>query len=152
MRGFLGTAAPFGADLNLVIQVAMGAALLIGAVLARRRHYAAHAFCQTAVLLLNLVLIALLMWPSFYRQVLPVLPARLGHRYYALATAHAAVGAVAELLGLYIALVAGSNLVPRKLRFRRWKLWMRAELALWWAVIFTGAGVYYAWYLAAPSP
>lgn len=33
MKGFLGTWASFSADLNLVIQIAMGVALLVGAFL-----------------------------------------------------------------------------------------------------------------------
>lgn len=151
-EGFLGTGASFGADANLVVQAAMGAALLAGTYLARKKRYTAHGICQTTVLLLNLVMIALVMWPSFQRQVMPPLPAHLGDRYYAVATGHAALGIAAELLGLYIVLVAGTNVVPRRLRFQRWKLWMRVELALWWVVVLTGVGTYYAWYLAPPSP
>jgi len=37
MKGFLGTGATFGADLNLVVQLIMGVALAIGAILARRQ-------------------------------------------------------------------------------------------------------------------
>lgn len=132
MKGLLGIGATFAADLNLIVQVAMGIALLVGTFLARRKRYAAHGVCQTTVLLLNLVMITLVMWPSFHTQIMPRLPARLGRRYYAVATSHAALGIVAELFGLYIVLVAGTNIVPRRLRFQRWKLWMRAELALWW--------------------
>ena len=99
------------------------------------------------MLLLNLVMIALVMSPSF-RQVAPQLPAGLRDRYYAIATAHAALGTVAELLGLYIILVAATKLVPRRLRFDNWKLWMRTELVLWWAVLLIGAGTYYVWYMA----
>jgi hypothetical protein len=64
VEGFLGTGAPFAADLNLVVQVAMGTALLVGAFFARHRRYRAHAICQTTVLLLNLVMIAAVMWPA----------------------------------------------------------------------------------------
>ena len=35
MKGFLGTGAPFGADLNLVAQLIMGSALIAGVLLAR---------------------------------------------------------------------------------------------------------------------
>ena len=152
MKGFLGTGATFAADLNLIINVAMGIALLVGTVLARRKRYAAHGVCQTTVLLLNLVMTALVMWPSFHAQIMPRLPARLGRRYYAVATGHAALGTVAELFGLYVVLVAGTNIVPRRLRFKHWKLWMRVELALWWIVLLTGIGTYYVWYLAPASP
>jgi uncharacterized membrane protein YozB (DUF420 family) len=152
MKGFLGTGATFGADLNILVQATMGAALIMGTFLARRKRYRAHAACQTTVLLLNLVTIALVMWPSFHTQIMPRLPARLGRRYYAVATAHAALGIMAELFGLYIVLVAGTNVVPRRLRFQHWKLWMRVELALWWVVLLSGVGTYYAWYLAPVSP
>src|SRR5690242_17462651 len=32
---------------------------------------------------------------------------------------------------------------------RRWKLWMRLELALWWLVLLTGSGIYKIWYTAS---
>ncbi len=150
MKGFLGTGATFEADLNLLVQVAMGVALLFGAWLARRKRFAAHGVCQTTVLLLNLVMIALVMGPSF-RQVEPQLPAGLGDRYYAVATVHATLGTAAELLGLYIVLVAATKLIPERLRFQRWKVWMRTELALWWLVVLIGVGTYYVWYMA-PQP
>jgi uncharacterized membrane protein YozB (DUF420 family) len=145
-RGFLGTGAPLVADVNLLLQLAMGAALLIGAWLARRKRFVAHGICQTAVLLLNLVPITAVMWPSFHGLVLPRLSKHLHSRFYAVATIHGALGAVAELFGLYIALAAGTNLLPRRLRFERWKLWMRVELALWWLVLISGVVTYGVWY------
>ena len=48
-KGFLGTGAPFGADLNLVVQLIMGVALIAGALLARQKRYTGHGICQTAV-------------------------------------------------------------------------------------------------------
>jgi hypothetical protein len=72
-------------------------------------------------------------------------------RYYTLAAIHGALGMAAEILGLYIVLVAGTNILPQRLRFKRWKLWMRAELALWTLVLLGGAGTYYAWYIAPLS-
>ncbi len=149
MKGFLGTQAGFGADLNLLIQIAMGIALIVGAVLARCKRYRAHGACQAAVLALNLVLISSAMWPSFYSQVLPRLPKHLAKRYYAIATIHGVLGAVAELFGLYILLVAGTNVLPQAWRFHRWKLWMRIELALWLIVLLTGIATYFIWYAVA---
>jgi uncharacterized membrane protein YozB (DUF420 family) len=146
MRGFLGTPASFSADLNLVVQIAMGIALLVGALLARSKRYSAHGACMASVLLLNLVMIVLVMWPSFHELVLPKIPARLPRRYYAVATIHGALGAATELFGLYILLVTGTEVVPERLRFRRWKLWMRLELAIWWVVLLSGIGTYFIWY------
>lgn len=151
MRGFLGTPASFSADLNLVLQIAMGIALLAGALLARAKRYSAHGACMSAVLLLNLVMIALVMWPSFHELVLPKIPARLARRYYAVATVHGASGAATELFGIYVLLVAGTEAVPQRWRFRRWKLWMRVELAIWWVVLLSGIGTYFLWY-GAPHP
>jgi uncharacterized membrane protein YozB (DUF420 family) len=148
--GFLGTGAPFAADVNLIAQLAMGVALLAGAWLARRKRYTSHGICQASVLLLNLVPVIAFMWPSFHGRVLPRLPRHLGKRFYALATAHAALGAAAELFGLYLVLVAGTSILPAWLRIRRWKLWMRVELALWWVAVAAGLATYYAWYMPGP--
>ena len=69
--------------------------------------------------------------------MLPELPGHLGRSYFAIATAHGVLGMVAELFACYILLVAGTNLLPPRLRFTRYKLWMRAALcglvyaALW---------------------
>ena len=146
LKGFLGTQAGFGADLTLVLQVAMGVSLIAGVFLARAKRYAMHGVCQTTVLLLNLVLIASFMWPSFSFQVLPRLPKHFSKPYYGVAAVHGSLGAMAELLGLYILLVAGTNVVPQSWRFRRWKLWMRIEMALWLFVLLIGIGTYLVWY------
>lgn len=148
IKGFLGTGATFEADLNLVVQVIMGAALIAGSCLARRKRYAAHGICQTTVLLLNLGMIGLVMWPSFEQQVTPVLPQGLHKRYFAVATIHALLGLTAEFLGIYIVIVAGTRVLPQPLRFKDWKRWMRTELMLWSIVVLTGLGTYYAWYIA----
>jgi hypothetical protein len=58
------------------------------------------------------------------------------------------LGITAELLGLYIVIVAGTNVLPRWLRFKQWKWWMRTELALWMIVLLSDVGTYYAWYMA----
>jgi uncharacterized membrane protein YozB (DUF420 family) len=148
INGFLGTGATFEADLNLVVQVVMGVALVAGTLLAKQKRYVAHGMCQTTVLLLNLGMIGFLMWPSFQQQVRPALPGSLRKWYFATATIHALLGGTAELLGLYIVIVAGTRVLPQSLRFKDWKRWMRAELVLWSIVVLTGVGTYYAWYIA----
>jgi uncharacterized membrane protein YozB (DUF420 family) len=147
VKGFLGAGATFEADVNLVVQLAMAGALVAGVVLAKRKRYKAHGICQTTVLLLNLLMIGLVMWPSFRRQVNPRLPKLLHKAYYAAPVIHAALGITAELLGLYIVLVAGTNVLPAWLRFRNWKRWMRTELVLWFVVVISGLWTYYAWYI-----
>jgi uncharacterized membrane protein YozB (DUF420 family) len=148
MKGFLGTGATFGADLNLVVQLIMGVALAIGAILARYKRYKAHGICQTAVLVLNLLMIGLVMWPSFQQQVKPALSKVLHKWYYEAAAIHAVLGITAELLGLYIVIVAATDVLPQFLRFKHWKWWMRTEVVLWAIVLISGVGTYCAWYVA----
>lgn len=151
MNGLLGTGATFSADLNLIVQITMGLALLAGMFLAKRKKFRAHKYCQSSVMLLNLVMIFLIMAPSFHKQVQPQLPGGLKEAYYLAPYVHAILGTIAEVLGIYIVLVAATRLVPKKLRFKRYKPWMRTELALWWLVILIGIGTYYLWYIAPAS-
>jgi uncharacterized membrane protein YozB (DUF420 family) len=148
MKGFLGNGATFAADFNLVVQLIMGTALIAGARLAKHKRYKAHGICQTTVLLLNLFMIGLVMWPSFQQQVKPTLSRGPHKWYYEVAILHAVLGTTAELLGLYIVIVAGTNVLPAGLRFKHWKWWMRTELVLWVIVLLSGIGTYCAWYVA----
>jgi uncharacterized membrane protein YozB (DUF420 family) len=145
--GILGTQASFAADVVLLLEIAMGAALLCGAGLARAKRYRQHAWCQSTVVILNLAVIAATMVPSFRMQVLPRIPAKLSKPYVALATTHAALGSITELAALYILLAAGTRLLPERLRIQRYKLWMRTVLALWWLVLFLGFATYARWYV-----
>jgi uncharacterized membrane protein YozB (DUF420 family) len=146
-KGFPGTAAPLYADLTLLLEMAMGVGLLVGAVLARLGRFRGHAWCQASIVLLNVVLIGLTMLPTFHRLILPRLPSRIGKPYYALAAAHGGLGIVAELGGLYILLAAGTNLLPEKFRIKRYKFWMRSVLLVWWTVLLLGAATYTRWYV-----
>jgi uncharacterized membrane protein YozB (DUF420 family) len=125
----------------------MGVGLLIGAWLARRRRFRQHAWCQSAIVLLNLAVIVLVMMPSFQVQVVPEIPLRLGKTYYALATAHAALGTITEIAGLYILLAAGTGVLPEKFRITKYKAWMRTVLVLWWLVLLLGLATYARWYV-----
>ena len=104
IKAFLETAAPRGANVVLLLEIVMGIGLLLGARLARKGRFRQHAWCQSAIVLLNLAVVTVMMIPSFHVYVLPGVPAKLGKAYYALATTHGAFGAVTELAGLYIAL------------------------------------------------
>ncbi len=146
VKGFLGTGATFGADVNLVVQLVMAGALLAGVLLAKQKHYRAHGICQTTVLLLNLLIIGFVMWPAFL-QANPTISKALHRSYYAAPMVHAALGMMVELLGLYIVLVAATNLLPVWLRVKNWKQWMRVEFVLWLVVLISGVGTYYAWYI-----
>ncbi len=146
-EGFLGTKAPRYADVVLLLEIGMGLVLVIGAVLARKKMFRLHAWCQSTIVLLNLAIVVLMMVPSFRVHVSPKLPAKLGKAYYALATAHAALGGVTEVAGLYILLAAGTNILPQHLRLTKYKEWMRTVLVLWWLVILLGLMTYIRWYV-----
>jgi Ca2+/H+ antiporter len=144
---FKETVAPLYANFILFLEIAMGVALLIGTLLAHLRRFRQHAWCQSLIVLINLAVIVLTMIPSFRAHVSPRIPLKLGKPYYALATAHAALGTITEVAALYILLAAGSQVLPENLRFTRYKLWMRALLVLWWAVLALGFATYARWYL-----
>ena len=145
--GFLETMAPHYAKLTLLLEIAMGVGLVIGAVLARQRRFQAHAWCQSLIVLLNLAVIVLVMIPSLRVQVIPKIPLKLGKAYYALATAHAAIGTITEIAGLYILLAVGTSVLPEKFRITKYKLWMRTVLVLWWAALLLGFATYARWYV-----
>jgi uncharacterized membrane protein YozB (DUF420 family) len=145
-EGFLGAAAPRAADLVLLLEIAMGVGLLIGARLARLGRFRQHAWCQAIIVLLNLAVIVLMMIPSFRAHVFPRIPAKLGKTYYAFATMHASLGTVTEIAALYILLAAGTHVLPEKLRITKYKLLMRTVLVLWWLVLLLGFATYASWY------
>jgi len=147
IEAFLETAAPSGANLVLVLEIAMGIGLLLGAWLARKGRFRQHAWCQSVIVLLNFAVIAVMMIPSFRVHVFPRVPAKLGKAYYALATAHAALGGVTEIAGLYILLSAGTSVLPDKWRITKYKVWMRSVLVLWWVVLLLGMATYTRWYV-----
>jgi uncharacterized membrane protein YozB (DUF420 family) len=146
-EGFFGTAASRVADLVLLLEIAMGVGLLIGARLARLGRFRQHAWCQSVIVLLNLAVITLMMIPSFRIHVFPRIPAKLGKAYYALASAHAGFGSVTEIAGLYILLSAGTSILPQRFRITKYKVWMRSVLVLWWLVLLLGFATYTRWYV-----
>jgi uncharacterized membrane protein YozB (DUF420 family) len=134
------------ADWILLAELAMGLALIGGAVLAQKRYYRAHGCVQATVVLLNLTVIGWYMVPPFVQIVVPRIPAHLGRSYFALATAHGLMGILAEILALYVLLSAGTPLLPKRLRFTRYKFWMRTTLVLWWLAIGLGVATWARWH------
>jgi len=129
----------------------MAAMLVGGMFLVRRGHVRLHRILQSSVILVNLPIVLAWMVPQYLANVLPDLPSELEEPYYLLPTIALAAGAAAELLGLYIILVAGTNWVPERYRFRRYKLWMRTEISLWCAVVALGLAIYVVWYVVPPA-
>lgn len=155
MKGFLSTPADFLADLNLTLHLIMALALLAGAGFARRKDFATHQKIQTAVVLLNIPLIAGIMLTSFLEEVAPGLPHSLVRPRNTVAAVHALLGAFGELLGLFVVLrmtPATRRLIPGFLRFQNVKGVMRFTLGTWWAITLFGLATYYVWYMRPAEP
>jgi uncharacterized membrane protein YozB (DUF420 family) len=133
----LTTKAPSGAVLALVLSVVAAIMFTVGWRLAVARRYAAHRRVQTAAVVLSTAVIAAWMIRSFVLYVAPQIPARLSQRAYAVATVHAVVGVAALVLGVYVVLGA-FELVPPRLRFKRFKPIMRSSYALYLLGTLTG--------------
>lgn len=152
MHGFLGLGGTPDADLNLVVQLVVGLLLLFGMMLARIRQIPLHRLVQTVSLIVAFGFIASVMVPSFKKQVLPHVFSKIGEGFYTWATVHALVGCIAVLLAVYVLFSAGTNLLPTKLRFTNYKLWMRTTLVVWWVALLLGIGTYHRWYAAGGTP
>lgn len=142
-NGFLGRGAPLGADLNLVLQVAVGLLLLCGMALARRARYRAHGLCQSAGLVLAVAMTILWMVPALHLIHADSLARGIVNRVTVAVAAHVVVGTAALLVAVWVILVAGTPLVPARWRFANYKRWMRTLLTLWWAAIALGVAVYH---------
>jgi len=149
VKGFLGTNANFWADLNLTLHILMALTLLVGAWFARRKDFDTHQKIQTSVVLLNIVLIAGIMAVSYAQQVVPGLPQNLVKARNSVATVHAILGILGELLGLWVVLRMSRStrrFIPPSMRFKNVKRMMRLTLATWWSITLIGIATYFLWY------
>lgn len=140
----------WASDVVAFLEIGIASVLLLGMFAVRAGHVRLHRVLQTSVVLGNLPIVLIWMVPQYLAYVLPDLPGGLGEPTYWVPTVMLVAGALAEGLGIYIVLVAGTNWIPERYRFRRYKIWMRTELTLWWAVVLTGLTTYLLWYGAAP--
>lgn len=151
MAGFFPSGAPFLADLVAVVEVGMAVMLVVGAGLVRFGHLRAHRYVQSSVILVNIPIVLYWMVPAYLQYVLPSIPGQLGTPIVLVPTLMLIAGGAAELLGIYIILVAGTTWIPERFRFRRYQLWMRTELVLWWAIVVAGLTTYYLFFVPGAS-
>jgi uncharacterized membrane protein YozB (DUF420 family) len=151
MTGLFPADAPAVADVAAILEVAMAVLLLVGWLLVRRGHIRIHRILQSSVVLVNIPIVLYAMVPPYLKYVAPSVPAHLSHPNVLVPTLMLVAGSAAELLGIYIILVAGTSWIPARFRFRRYKLWMRTELALWWAVVLAGLTTYYLFFVPGAS-
>jgi plastocyanin/uncharacterized membrane protein YozB (DUF420 family) len=143
MQALFGTR--LAADINLVAQLLLLAGLLVGFVLARRKQFERHGNVQTAMVLLNLVLIVFMMAPSLLGYV--VEGGTTTDTVATLMIVHGILGTVVEVVAIYLVLRMRTQLIPKRFRVRNIKLVMRATLALWTVLVLLGVGVYGERYL-----
>jgi len=148
VSSLLGTGAPVYADAVALFEIAAGIALIVGLVLVRLGHVRVHRYLQSSIVLVNLPVVLSWMVPQYLKYVLPNVGIDLHEPAYWLPTLMLFAGAAAEILGVYVLLVAGTNWLPERLRFRRYKLWMRTVLGLWWGVLALGLLTYYVLYVS----
>jgi uncharacterized membrane protein YozB (DUF420 family) len=139
--GFLGTHAPFISDLTLILILLTAILFTIGWQLARRKNFEAHRWVQTSSASLNAVVVLVVMIRSFVVHILPGIPGKLLQGDYAVTTVHALVGAIGLLLGIFVVLRA-NGLVPKSLRFKKYKPFMRTAYALYMTATLLGVIVY----------
>jgi uncharacterized membrane protein YozB (DUF420 family) len=149
--GFLGTTANFAADMTLVAMLLIAALFTAGTALAKARRYDAHRGFQSTAAVLNAVFV-------LWMMILPLrdfvardfMGARPAHFYW-VALVHGLIGFFGLTFGLFVT-ARGNNLVPKPLRFRDYKSFMRVSYTLYMLATLIGLGVYLSWFVFNPVP
>ena len=139
--GFLGTNAPFISDLSLTLILLTAVMFTIGWQLARRKRYEAHRWVQTVTAIINAIVVLSIMINSYVTHILPGIPSKLLEGDFAVTTIHAIIGTMGLLFGIFVVL-RGNNLVPKALRFKSYKPFMRTAYALYMLSTLLGVVVY----------
>jgi uncharacterized membrane protein YozB (DUF420 family) len=132
-------------ELNLALEILLVAGLSFGSWLAKRGNIAAHRYNQTAWVLLNTVLVALIMAGGMQNAMVES-AAELAMIGNWVPWLHATLGTATVISGLWLVLQM-NGLLPRRLHVRGWKKLMQLTLAGYWAVALSGIAVYYVWFL-----
>jgi hypothetical protein len=149
--GFFGTAANRAADLTLLLMLLIAALFSLGVVLARRRRYTAHRWVQTSAAVLNLGMVAWMMILPYRDFIVRDLGGPRQAAFYQITSLHALIGLVALTFGLFVTL-RGNGLVPKVLKFRNYKLFMRTAYGLYMLATLLGVIVYWLWFVRIPNP
>jgi uncharacterized membrane protein YozB (DUF420 family) len=140
-QGFLGTNAPFISDVSLLLMLLTAILFTVGWRLAVHRLYDLHRWVQTITVVLNTIVVAVVMVTSFILFILPGIPSKLGEGSYGITTFHGLVGLASVILGVYLVL-GGNGLLPRRLRYTNYKLWMRIAYVLYMLSTLLGVMIY----------
>jgi len=149
--GFLGTHANLAADLTLTLMIIAAALFTIGFATARRRQYQLHRWIQTSAATLNAILVLWMMILPFRDFVLSDQGGPRTATFYTITSLHALIGAIALSFGLFVTL-RGNELVPRALKFKDYKPFMRIAYSLYMLATVLGIAVYLTWFVWIPNP
>ncbi|MQC27445.1 MAG: hypothetical protein DWG76_08400 [Chloroflexi bacterium] len=149
--GFLGTSANFAADMTLLLSILVMGLFSIGFYLARKGRYDAHKWVQTSGAAMNIVLVLWLMLLPYRDFILRDSGGPREGSFYLVTSIHAGVGFLAFILGNFVVL-RGHRLVPRKLQFNNYKLFMRTAYGLYLVTTLLGISTYYTWFVATSKP
>ena len=141
--GFFG-AGTLLADINILLELLLVGGLTFGMMLAKSGNIAAHRINQSAWVMVNAVLVALIMIPSIRTFKLAHL-SDLGNSGNLIVVVHAAIGAATLIAGLWLVLQM-NDILPARWHIRGWKTLMRATLAGYWAIALLGIATYRVWY------
>ena len=143
--GFLGSFAPFYADVNLIAQIILVVGLLIGFILIRAHKSDAHQYLKTSLVLFSLVMTVFFMGI----KLMMLFTSGLSFNTIILIEVfHGELGTVAILAGLYL-ILRMNNLLPKALRIHWWKTLMRITFGLYLLVGIGGILLYVMLYVIA---
>jgi uncharacterized membrane protein YozB (DUF420 family) len=149
--GFFGTSANFAADFTLVMMILIAILFTTGVVLAVKKKYDTHRWVQTTAAILNAIMVLWMMILPYRDFVAPGIPTQLSEKFYAITTLHAFVGLFALTFGLFVTF-RGNGLVPKALKFKNYKGFMRVAYGLYMLTTLLGVLVYLAWFVGNPNP
>ena len=145
-HGFLGTHATFRSDATLVLILVSMVLLTVGWQLRVHGYGKIHCRIQAIAVILNTVVVAVVMVPTFLAVILPGIPAKLFEGSYGITALHGLIAAISVVFGVFVVLRA-HKLVPQALRFKNYKLFMRTSYLLYLLSTVLGVIVYLVVYI-----
>lgn len=149
--GFLGTHANFAADMTLVMSILVALVFTVGYWLARKGKYDTHKWVQTTGAVVNVILVLWLMLLPYRDFIVRDSGGPRDSVFYYVTTIHATVGFFAFVFGNFVVL-RGHGLVPEKLRFNKYKPYMRTAYALYIVTTLLGVWTYWTWFVTVGNP
>jgi len=145
--GLFNPYAVFLADVNLLLQVAIFAVLLVGFLLAKfRRSFMKHGVTMLTALVLHTILIFGVMVPSLLSMEEAGLLANLSSSLALFTFPHAVLGSIVEVLAIYLVGTFLFNRGDVKACFKN-KRFMQVTIVLWFLEIILGVYIYILLYV-----